>query len=148
MEGIEPRANAHGMVPSQWKCPPYERTEDRLADGQGNDVAFAREKPAEDRAPDKSEGNENGIWPMQQAEKGSGDEGSGKRFLQGREETIHKKRLQPDFLKQTKCEIARESARFDKMFGKTVSPAEKQSHDGNSQDENAERHRRAASCRP
>ena len=148
MKGIEPRTNAHGMVPSQWKCPPHYRSEDRLADGQGNDVAFAREKPAEDRASDKSKGNENGIRPMQEAEKGSGDESGGKRFLQSREETIHKKRLQPDFLKQTKCEIACESARFDKMGGKTVSPAEKQSHDGNSQDENAERHRRAASCRP
>lgn len=125
MKGIEPWTNAHRMVPGQRKCPPHERSEDRLADGQGNDVTFAREKPAEDRASDKSEGNKNGIRPMQQAEEGSGDEGGGKRFLQGREETIHEKRLQPDFLKQTKCEIAGESARFDKMGGKTVSCAEK-----------------------
>ncbi len=105
------------MVPRQRKCPPNDRSEDGLCDGQGNNVAFAREQPTEDRATDEGKGYENGVRPMQQAEECPCDEGGGNRFLKDSQETIHEKRLQPDFLKQAKSKISSKPARFDKMGG-------------------------------
>ena len=85
---------------------------------------------------------------MQQAEESSSDEGCENRFLQGRQETIHKKRLQPDFLKEAKSKITRKPMRLYKPCGKTMSCAEEQSHRGNWHEKNTKHQGRAPSRWP
>src|SRR5260370_401152 len=132
-EGVIPRTNAHGVMPGQRKCPPNQRTENRLAERERKHVAFARKKPGHHHAAGERNRNQNRIRPVQRAEDGSGNQTSLPAGRQGREKTIGQVRLQRDLLQQTEREVIPEAAKGKQMRGKTVKRAEKESGEADSQ---------------
>src|SRR5260370_5325526 len=138
-EGVIPRTNAHGVMPGQRKCPPNQRTEDRLPERERKHVALARKKPGQHNATGKRNRNQNRIRPVQRAEDGSGNEASLPAVRQSSEKTVGQVRLQRDLLQQAEREVAPEAAKGKQMRGKAVKRAEKESGEADSQRENPKR---------
>src|SRR5260370_26878136 len=132
-EGVIPRTNAHGVMPGQRKCPPNQRTENRLPERERKHVALASKKPGHHHAAGERNRKQNRIRPVQRAEDGSGNEASLAAVRQSGEKTIGQIRLQRDLLQQTEREVAPEAAKGKQVRGKTVKRAEKESGDADSQ---------------
>src|SRR5712691_7195939 len=138
-EGVIPRTNAHGVMPGQRKCPPNQRTENRLTERERNHVALASKKPGHHHAAGERNRNQNRIRPVQRAEDGSGNQASLPDVRQSGEKTVGQIRLQRDLLQQTEREVIPEAAQGKQVRGKTVKRAEKNSCEADSQRENSKR---------
>src|SRR5689334_6644371 len=68
MKTIEPRPNAHAVVPGDREGPPNERAQNRLPHRKRKNVALLREQPGHQSSANKSKGNKHGIRPMEQGE--------------------------------------------------------------------------------
>src|SRR5260370_14856948 len=138
-EGVIPRTNAHGVMPGQRKCPPNQRTENRLPERERKHVALASKKPGHHHAAGERNRNQNRIRPVQRAEDGSGNEASLPAVRQSGEKTIGQIRLQRDLLQQTEREVAPEAAEGKQVRGKTMKRAEEESGEADSQRKKSKR---------
>lgn len=106
---MESRADAHAVMPRNGKHPPYERTQDSLADSERNDVALACEQPAHRGAPNQGERNENGIGPMERREENPCRQCGEPMVPESTKETIHDQRLESDFLEQAEGKVGKKA---------------------------------------
>src|SRR5437879_2631979 len=125
MKVIEARPDAHGVMPGNRKRPPNHRSQDSLSAGQREDVAFLCEKPGRDRAADPSEGNQNGVGPMERGENRSRDQRSCGGAYTGGEQPIGDIGVQPDLLEDAEKHVPKEASRNEQVVERAMQPAKK-----------------------
>jgi len=99
-EVIEAWTDAHGVMPGQRECPPNNRAEDALPDGEREDVSFLGENPGHQRSADQRDRNENRIRPVKQAEEGADNQRNPKRITPSGEKAIGNHRIEGDLLQK------------------------------------------------
>ena len=125
MKVIEARSDAHGVMPGDRKRPPNHRSQDSLSAGERKDVAFVREKPGHARAANPSEGNQNGVGPMERGENRSRNQGSSRGANIGSEEPIGDAGVQPDLLEDAEKHVPKEASRNEQVVERAMQPAKK-----------------------
>jgi len=112
MEGVEPGANAHAVMPGYREDPPDQCAQNGLADCKRENVAFAREEPAHGDAADESQRNENGIGPVERGKDAAGEKGCEARVFERIEKAIRQVRVQRNLLQQAESGVGEETPGF------------------------------------
>lgn len=148
MKVIETRPYTHGVMPRDRKCPPYQRAKNGLKEGEGENVAFSREKPGHCCSPNPSERNQDRIGPMERTKDHPCDQSSAHLTPCCGEKPIGGVGIQPHLLQQAKSHVSEEMLRDEQMTGRAMQSAEENTHSAEDKDARHKNHRGPPRCGP